>query len=184
MWLRAVLKTSMLRSPEPQKEIGSIVKPHSLFKISGPLITQSGYSRSTPQKANMCFRPSNYKSIIKYEISIIAQNNESRRRRQLLCQLPSLRHFASHVNEIYIWIILSIVYDIRIFATAITRPMLMTGIIAAFSNQLTSATPPAIAAKTYTMITAALSFVSTVPLLVFFKVFERRWLARLLTRLV
>ena len=56
--------------------------------------------------------------------------------------------------------------------------------MAAFSNQLVSATPPAIAAETYTTTTAALSLVSTVLLPVLLKVFDRRPLARLLTRLV
>src|SRR5215469_9761587 len=61
-----------------------------------------------------------------------------------------------HAIQNQIILFLSIVYDIRILATAITRPMLITGIIA-FSNQLTSATTPTIAAKTYTTITAGLS---------------------------
>jgi hypothetical protein len=62
--------------------------------------------------------------------------------------------------------------------------MLITGIIAAFSNQLVSATPPVIAAKTYTTTTAAWSLVTTVSLPVFFGVVGRRRRARLLIRLV
>lgn len=44
---------------------------------------------------------------------------------------------------------------ILILATAITRPTAITGIMAAFRDQLISITPPTIAAKTYTTTTAA-----------------------------
>ena len=60
----------------------------------------------------------------------------------------------------------------------------MTGIMVAFSNQLVSATPPAIQPKHTQRPQAALSLVSTALLPVLLKVFDRRPLARLLTRLV